>query len=359
MRAAPLARTAATATAAALLLTLSAGCAGSHLRSQVQVVAGVIKTARDNGAQRCAPVELALAESHNDFASVELDEGDYYRAKDELAVAQKNAYQAMRKSPPARCRARVATGPGDLDKDGIPDDRDQCPKRAEDKDGYQDADGCPDLDNDNDGIPDTTDGCPDQAEDKDGFEDTDGCPDPDNDKDGLSDRVDQCPDQAEDKDGFQDDDGCPDPDNDGDRIPDETDKCPDQPGKPPDGCPYKNVVVTDKKIELKQTVFFDTGRATIKRVSYELLDEVGQALKDHPTIQVRIEGHTDSRGSASYNLKLSRARARSVREYLMGQGVAGDRMVSEGYGESRPIADNRTAAGRAQNRRVEFVITSR
>jgi OOP family OmpA-OmpF porin len=129
----------------------------------------------------------------------------------------------------------------------------------------------------------------------------------------------------------------------------------------PDGCPkkYNLVVVTETKIELKQTVFFDTNHASIKRVSFALLSEVAQALADNPTLKVEIQGHTDSQGSDRANLKLSQRRAESVRRYLIKKAVAGDRLVARGYGETVPIADNRTAEGRSQNRRVEFVITSR
>ncbi|MEO7733229.1 MAG: thrombospondin type 3 repeat-containing protein, partial [Kofleriaceae bacterium] len=114
----------------------------------------------------------------------------------------------------------------DRDGDGVPDSIDACPDEAEDKDGFQDEDGCPDLDNDGDGIPDAADECPNEPEDKDGFQDEDGCPEPDNDKDGIADVVDRCPDAAEDRDNFEDEDGCPDEDNDGDGFADAVDKCP-------------------------------------------------------------------------------------------------------------------------------------
>jgi OOP family OmpA-OmpF porin len=341
----------------------AAACAGSELRARSQAVGKLIRAARAGGAQTCAPIELALAESHNDFAGVELDEGDYYRAQQELAVAERNAHEALRKSPRGRCGQLAAKGPGDRDGDGVPDDRDECADRPEDKDGFEDGDGCPEKDNDGDGLVDAVDECPDKPEDKDDFEDQDGCPDDDNDKDKLADKVDQCPDKPEDADGNADDDGCPDCDDDGDGVlecPDALDKCPGEKGQAPDGCSkYKNVVVTDSKIEIKETIFFETGRATIKAVSFPLLDEVARALADNPTIAVRIEGHTDSQGKDRYNLVLSRARAAAVRRYLMGRGIPGRRMVSKGYGETRPIADNRTAEGRAENRRVEFVITAR
>jgi OOP family OmpA-OmpF porin len=344
------------------VLLVVTGCAGSAVRSQTQATDGLIATARSNGAVRCAPVELAMAESHNDFAAHQLDEGNYRDARREADVAATNAQLAIDKSPRDKCTDKSPpTGPGDMDGDGILDNVDKCPRDPEDKDGFQDEDGCPDPDNDADGIPDTADKCPNEPEDRDGFEDEDGCPDPDNDKDGILDAADKCPNEPEDRDGFEDEDGCPDPDNDKDGILDAADKCPNEFGVPPDGCPkkYNLVVVTEQKIELKQTVFFDTNRATIKPMSFALLNDVGQAMKDNPKIVVEIQGHTDSVGDDNFNLKLSQKRAESVRTYLIKKGITSERMVAKGYGENVPIADNRTAAGRAQNRRVEFVITTR
>ena len=308
-----------------------AACAGTAVRTQTVATEGLIATARQNGAQRCAPVELAMAESHNEFAQHALDEGNYHDARHEADVAETNAQLAIDRSPRTKCIAvgEPLPGPGDMDGDGVPDNIDQCPRVPEDIDGFQDADGGPDDDNDNDGLTDKLDKCPNDPEDKDGFEDADGCPDPDNDKDG---------------------------------IPDVADKCPNEPGTPPDGCPtkkYNLVVVTETKIELKQTVFFDTSRASIKKVSFPLLTEVAQAMSDYPTIKVEIQGHTDSQGRAQSNKRLSQKRADSVRAYLIKKGIAGDRMVAKGYGKDEPIADNRTAEGRSQNRRVEFVITGR
>ena len=147
-------------------------------------------------------------------------------------------------APTVQVLASIGYVPGgaDSDGDGIPDHRDACPYQAEDKDGFQDDDGCPDLDNDGDGIPDALDRCPNQAEDKDGFQDQDGCPDLDNDGDGIPDKDDKCPNEPEDKDGFEDQDGCPDWDNDKDGIPDAKDKCPNEPETlngldDDDGCP--------------------------------------------------------------------------------------------------------------------------
>ncbi|PJB39608.1 MAG: hypothetical protein CO108_16935 [Deltaproteobacteria bacterium CG_4_9_14_3_um_filter_63_12] len=142
----------------------------------------------------------------------------------------------------SQCQATLPKNSKDSDKDGIPDKVDRCPNDPEDKDGFDDADGCPDTDNDHDGRLDGVDGCPNQAEDLDGFEDDDGCLDGDNDGDGVSDEGDRCPGQAEDLDGFKDDDGCPDLDNDDDGLADAEDQCPlqaeDQDGfKDDDGCP--------------------------------------------------------------------------------------------------------------------------
>ena len=314
-----------------LLALVLSGCAGSAVRSHVADTQTRITAARASGAERCAPVELAMAESHSDFAAEELSEGNYFEARRQADIARDNADQAVAKSPRERCAPSGPPVIGDRDGDGILDDADQCPLEPEDKDGFEDEDGCPETDNDGDGILDADDKCPMQPEDKDGFEDTDGCPDCDDDGDGVL----ECPEAL--------------------------DKCPGEKGEPSDGCAkkYNLVVITDSKIELKQTVFFDTRRATIKKVSFPLLNEVAQALVDHSTLNVRIEGHTDSQGSDKSNLTLSQKRAAAVRTYLINRGVDQARMVAEGYGERVPIADNRTGGGRAQNRRVEFVITSR
>ena len=343
----------------ALALVVLIGCAGQTVRKQTTENEGLITTARDNGAIRCAPIELALAETNNDFAQHALDEGNYYDARRTASIAEMNAKLAIERSPKDKCTDQPKIG--DRDRDGLMDNVDKCPDDPEDKDGFVDEDGCPDPDNDADGIKDVVDKCPMDPEDLDKFEDEDGCPDLDNDKDGLSDKVDQCPNEPEDKDGFEDDDGCPDLDNDNDTFLDKDDKCPLEFGVAPDGCPkkYNLVVVTDKKIEIKQTVYFDFKKATIKKVSFPLLNEVAQALTDNPKIKVEVQGHTDSVGNDAFNLKLSQKRAESVRTYLSKKGVDATRMVPKGYGENVPIADNRTADGRSQNRRVEFIITER
>jgi OOP family OmpA-OmpF porin len=342
-------------------LAAAAGCAGMQLETNLRQVRAIAKTARDNGAYRCAPRELALADTHAEFTESELEQGDYFRARDHLQIADTNAREAYRLSPRDRCVAKAPPPKvGDKDGDGILDDVDKCPADPEDRDGFEDEDGCPDPDNDKDGIADIKDKCPLEPEDKDGFQDEDGCPDPDNDTDGIPDTNDKCPNDAEDKDGFEDDDGCPDPDNDKDGVLDPADKCPNEAG-PADnnGCPkkYEHIVVTQEKIELKQKIFFDTNKATIQPRSFGLLDEIANVLRARPTMTVRIEGHTDSRGKHAHNMQLSTARAESVRQHLVGLGIEAARMDAKGYGPDQAIETNKTAAGREKNRRVEFIIT--
>ncbi len=236
----------------------------------------------------------------------------------------------------------------DFDKDGIPDKDDLCPLHPEDKDGMQDDDGCPEAgeDRDGDGIVDKADKCPDEAEDRDDFEDSDGCPDPDNDQDGFADADDRCPNEAEDKDGVKDDDGCPD-DNDEDGIPDAEDRCPDEPEtyndvEDHDGCPDGEELVVKKsdKLEIREVVLFKTGSAEISNKSRRLLDSVATIILKHPELtRLRVEGHTDDVGRDDNNMALSKARAASVRKYLVERGVQASRLESEGYGETRPITD--------------------
>jgi len=257
----------------------------------------------------------------------------------------------------------------DNDRDGIPDKIDKCPNEPETKNGFEDEDGCPDsldLDRDGDGIPDKVDKCPDDPEDKDGFEDTDGCPDPDNDKDGIPDVDDLCPNEPEDKDGFEDQDGCPDPDNDKDRILDKDDKCPNEPEtyngfQDEDGCPDKGRVVLRRgKLEILDKIYFETGKAIIKPVSFPILDAITATLKGNPAILLlEIQGHADERGNDDDNMRLTEARAASVKAYLVEHGVEDKRLQSHGYGETKPVCPQHNDKCWSQNRRVEFVILRR
>ncbi len=222
----------------------------------------------------------------------------------------------------------------DRDKDGIVDASDKCPDDPEDKDGFEDEDGCPDPDNDGDGILDVSDKCPNDPEDIDRWQDEDGCPDPDNDGDGILDVNDECPNDPETVNGFEDEDGCP----------DEAHK-------------KKRVVVKREKIEINDKIFFAYDSDRILPQSYDLLDNVAQVINEHTEIPaIFIEGHTDSDGPDDYNLALSDRRAKSVMRYLIDKGVAQDRLKAKGFGETQPIASNDTEEGKAQNRRVEFNI---
>lgn len=260
----------------------------------------------------------------------------------------------------------------DNDGDGIPDLQDACPNDPEDFDGWMDHDGCPDPDNDGDGILDIYDACPNAAETFNGFQDEDGCPDDkpfvDTDGDGYSDDIDKCPFEPEDFDGFQDEDGCPDPDNDGDGILDIHDACPNDPEtfngyQDEDGCPDvapSRVMVERTHISISEMIFFEVNKADIKQVSFDLCDEIANVIIENPDVRrIRVEGHTDSDGPDSYNLRLSQSRAESVVAYLVSRGVEPARLEPVGFGESRPIVDNNSPENKAKNRRVEFVIVER
>ncbi|MSP16167.1 MAG: hypothetical protein EXR73_06055 [Myxococcales bacterium] len=251
----------------------------------------------------------------------------------------------------------------DTDGDGIADVDDRCVREPEDRDGHEDIDGCPDPDDDLDLVLDVVDGCRRIAEDRDGYADDDGCPDPDNDGDGVLDGKDDCPVVAEDADGFQDGDGCPEADNDGDGLADGVDECPNEPEtlnevNDDDGCPDRLVVVTSEKLELNQTIHFDTNTADIKQESHALLAEVARALADNPALlRIRIEGHTDDVGGPQFNLELSRQRAESVKRHLVElHGLDAARLDAKGYGKTRRVAEGEDDDARAKNRRVEFVI---
>ena len=181
-------------------------------------------------------------------------------------------------------------------------------------------------DRDGDGIPDDLDKCPNEPEDKDGFQDEDGCPDPDNDGDGIPDIIDKCPNEPETFNNYQDADGCP------DEVP----------------------AAVKKFTGVIEGINFKTGSADILPGSYVLLDRAAKVLQDYPDVKLEISGHTDSRGKADYNRDLSQRRADAVKTYFVTRGVASERLQSIGYGPTRPIANNKTQSGRATNRRTEF-----
>ena len=219
-------------------------------------------------------------------------------------------------------------------------------------------------DRDHDGIPDEIDACPDEPEDHQGNDPNDGCPMPaDRDGDGIPDATDKCPDQPEDKDGFEDGDGCPDDDNDKDGIVDAKDACPKEPGAPntdpaKNGCPAF-IKLEGGQIRVLQQVHFATGKANILPDSFPMLQEIANVLRANPGIQrMSIEGHTDNKGAAAMNKKLSQDRADSVMRWLTEHGIVAGRLEAHGYGMEKPIDNNLTETGRAANRRVEFKILS-
>ncbi|HVE77362.1 MAG TPA: OmpA family protein [Gemmatimonadaceae bacterium] len=240
----------------------------------------------------------------------------------------------------------------DADGDGVVNERDLCPMTpAGDK---VDGTGCtPAKDADLDGIGDAADRCPGTpAGDK---VDAAGCTlARDADADGVSDAADRCPGTpAGEK---VDAAGCTlTNDTDADGVGDLADRCPNTPPRvsvDSSGCP-RLFTATTKTVTLRG-VNFAPARATLTAGSLAILDDVARQLNEVPTIRIEIAGHTDNRGTAVRNLRLSRARAETVREYLIAQGVAPSRLVAKGYGPYSPVTSNTTPAGRARNRRVEL-----
>jgi len=229
----------------------------------------------------------------------------------------------------------------DRDGDGVQDADDKCP----DTPGLASLQGCPDRDGD--GIADADDKCPDVK----GIAKYQGCPIPDTDKDGINDEEDKCPTVP----GVARYQGCPIPDGDGDGVNDEEDKCPTRPGPVSNqGCPEIAKEVIEKVNYAAKNVFFATGSYKLLSKSYKALNDVASLMKADESLMLDIDGHTDAVGSEESNQVLSENRAKSVKDYLVSKGVAESRLFSTGYGESKPVADNNTAAGRAKNRRTEM-----
>ncbi len=230
----------------------------------------------------------------------------------------------------------VVEAPKDRDGDGVLDADDKCP----DTKGLASLQGCPDRDGD--GIADGDDSCPDVK----GTAKYKGCPIPDTDGDGINDENDKCvtvPGVAR----YQ---GCPVPDTDGDGVNDEEDKCPTEKGlRENNGCPK----LEDFAFQANNVQFL-TGSAILTKKAKLELDKGAAILNEHNTLKIAINGYADNTGKPATNLALSHKRAAAVKAYLESKGVPADRLTSEGYGSANPIADNKTAAGRAKNRRVEF-----
>lgn len=217
------------------------------------------------------------------------------------------------------------------------------------------------TDRDGDGIPDVNDRCPNDPEDRDGFQDSDGCPDPDNDGDGIRDVDDLCPMAAEDLDGFEDTDGCPDPDNDKDRIPDIHDKCPNDPEtyngcEDHDGCPEKlPLVILHTELKILEKIYFSPNSAAIGKLAHPTLDTLAAVLQKRNEVHlVEVQGHatTGERGPK----RLAQRRALAVTRYLYKRGVPKSKLQLKSYGATRPLARGNSAAARAKNRRVSFDV---
>ena len=233
----------------------------------------------------------------------------------------------------------IKFGSKDTDKDGIPDNKDACPEVA----GLKEFNGCPDTDGD--GIADKDDACPEVA----GPKEFNGCPDTDG--DGIADKDDKCPDVA----GPAENAGCPWPDTDGDGVLDKDDLCPEVAGPASNkGCPEPDEKEQKQLNQYAKTILFDTGKATIKFQSAEVLNQIINVLKKYPNSRFRIEGHTDSTGKKAKNMILSQNRADAVKVYLIQGGIDAGRLESQGFGPEKPIASNKNKKGRELNRRVEI-----
>jgi len=237
----------------------------------------------------------------------------------------------------------------DSDKDGIEDSLDACPTEP----GDAARQGCPMRDQDNDGVEDALDSCPTEP----GPADNRGCPLKDRDKDGIENDQDECPDQY----GLPERKGCPEEDSDKDGVPNRVDTCAQLPGVESNlGCPEHEVpmvAITHKQLELRGKVFFEAAQARIQSRSFEVLDWVAKVMREHPEIpRVVVGAHTDDRGFADENRRLSQQRAEAVRRYLIDKGVPAERLDAKGYGSERPLESNATSIGRENNRRVDFKI---
>lgn len=243
----------------------------------------------------------------------------------------------------------------DSDGDGVADWLDQCPATPAAAYAYIDEYGCP-LDSDGDGVADYMDQCPNTPKEARGKVDHLGCP-LDTDRDGVVDYLDQCPNTPVAARNHVDENGC-NLDTDGDGVPDYEDLCPTLAGElSTSGCPEVKREVRTLLNKAMQGIQFENGKATIKKSSYAIMDQLAKLFIENPTYIIEVQGHTDNVGNYQYNLSLSEKRAQAVREYLVKKGVQANRITAHGYGPDRPIASNETNTGRSQNRRVEFNIT--
>lgn len=221
----------------------------------------------------------------------------------------------------------------DADGDGVADSRDQCMTQSEDRNGYQDSDGCPDGDDDRDGVVAGLDECPLQAEDHDQWEDEDGCPDADNDGDGLLDAEDMCPTKAFSYNR---------------KLEHARRGCPPRPSQ---------VRIEGDELVLDPALVFGELESTLTAEQMLALDQVAVLLLSYyPRMVLRVEGHADGEGDKQKNVERSERRAKVVADYLIAKGIKPERLVEKGYGEERPIRREEGVRSRPENRRVELVI---
>jgi len=244
---------------------------------------------------------------------------------------------------PEEAGLEIFNGCPDSDNDGIQDSKDDCPNTA----GLAEFNGCPDADGD--GVMDKDDKCPAVA----GLKNLMGCPDADG--DGVADADDKCPNES----GPVANNGCPWADTDGDGILDKDDKCPSEAGTAAnDGCPEvkPTVEVMETLNSYSRSILFDSGKATFQEQTNQVLQAMVAIFKEYPQADFSIEGHTDSQGAKAMNQALSDRRANAVRDYLIANGISAARLTASGFGEDNPIANNKTRAGRKENRRVEVKL---
>ena len=275
------------------------------------------------------------------------DQSDYFQHSAGIVIkfgskdTDKDGIPDQKDDCPQVAGLKEFNGCPDTDGDGIPDKEDACPQEK----GLKEFDGCPDTDGD--GIPDKDDACPEVA----GLKEFNGCPDTD--KDGVADKDDKCPEVA----GPVENQGCPWPDTDGDGVLDKDDLCPNEAGPASNkGCPEPNEDDRKRLNQYAKTILFDNGKASIKFESAEVLNQIINVLKKFPNSRFSIEGHTDSVGKRAKNIELSQNRADAVKIYLIQGGIDAGRLESKGYGPDKPIASNKNKKGRELNRRVEITL---
>jgi outer membrane protein OmpA-like peptidoglycan-associated protein len=255
-----------------------------------------------------------------------------------FSFAQQNPFDRKKKVSEAPVVIPVEPVlPPDADGDGFADANDKCP------DVKGTLNGCPDTDVD--GVADKDDQCPNDKG------TLNGCPDTDS--DGVADKDDKCKDVA----GLARYNGCPIPDTDGDAVNDEEDKCPTQAGIAANGgCPEIKQEIKQKIDFAAKNILFQFASAVILKSSFAPLNEVVSVLQENPSLKLNIDAHADNVGTTERNLYWSEQRAKAVADYFINKGIAAERITYKGYGDTKPIADNKTAKGRALNRRVEMKV---